>query len=143
MKWAALLFVISILTSVILLNPHVRAQTREYFFNKNKTILSQLEFESSKKNYKIIKAQTPMGLSVELYRIHNNEILLLDRQHLTDKKDAHYKFGQNKYNLFLKDINQDGNDEIILPTLDKNLKARLNIFVFDPEQEKLLKISQH
>ncbi len=143
MKWAGFLFLFSIIISGLLLNPTIRKQTRNYFFNKNKEVLSQLELSRANKSYKLVKSLSPKGLTIDLYRVNNDEIMLLDHHTLTDKKDAYYKFGQQRHNLFLKDINEDGAAEIILPSLDKNMKARLNIFSFDSENEKLIKVSQH
>ena len=68
----------------------------------------------------------------------------MDAEQLTDKSDAFYKFDENgQHNLFLKDLSGNGEAEIILPSLDKNMKARLNVFSFDPENEELIKLSQH
>ena len=143
MKYGIILFVISLLVSVILLNPKIKARTMALMLNTQKEVLSQLEMERDGIRYKVIKVHNIRGLALEIYKLENNETMLLDSHQLTDKKDAFYKFGKAKHNLFLKDINDDGITEIILPSLDKNMKARLNVFTFDSINEKLQKITQH
>ncbi len=143
MKYAVILFVVSILLSLVLLNPAVKQKTMSLFLDTQKQVLSQLEMQSQGRTYKIVKVQNLNGLAVELYKIEEGELIFLDSKELTDKKDAFYKFGDKKHNLFLKDINSDGMPEVILPSLDKNMKARLNVYSFDSVNETLEKQSQH
>ncbi len=143
MKFAIILFFVSILLSIVLLNPSVKSKTMAWLLTTQKQVLSQLEMRVEDKTYKVVKVQNLLGLAVELYKIEGDEMTFLDSQQLTDKKDAFYKFDEVKHNLFLKDINADGTPEIILPSLDKNMKARLNIFSFDPINEVLRKQSKH
>ena len=143
MKLGIGLFIASILISVVLLNPKIKKMTMGLFLNTQKQVLSQLEMKHQGTTYKILKVENLKGLAVEIYKIDESGGMLLDTQQLTDKKDAFYKFGDRKHNLFLKDINEDGQTEIILPTLDKNMKARLNVFHFDSENERLVKVTKH
>lgn len=138
-----ILFFISLVVSVTVLSPKLREPIQKFLVSQNKEILSQLETTRGDKVYKVIKARTPRGLLVELFRMDGDQAIFLDSSNLTDKKDAYYRFNEDRYNLFLKDINGDGFPEIILPSLDKNMKARLNIFSLDTDTEKLLKITQH
>lgn len=143
MKLGFTLFITSLMLSVVLLNPKVKSMTMSLFLNTHKKILSQLEIQNHGQKYKIIKVENVKGLAIEVYKINDDGIILLDFHQLSDKKDAFYRFDKEKHNLFLKDINDDGQTEIILPSLDKNMKARLNIFHFDFENEKLVKVTKH
>ncbi len=143
MKLGLVLFIASIGISFVLLSPSVKQKTIELMLDPDKKVLSQVEMEHNGTRYKIVKVQKLRGLGVELYKFINDELVFLDSQNLTDKKDAFYKFDEGKHNLFLKDLNQDGNVEIILPSLDKNMKARLNVFHFNQLEERLVKISKH
>jgi hypothetical protein len=129
--------------SAILLNPNVKSRTMAWMLGTQKEILSQLEVNHEGRNYKIVKIQNTKGLAVELYRVQDEEMTFLDSQQLTDKKDAFYNFGDGKYNLFMQDINEDGVADIILPSLDKNMRARLNVYSIDWVNEALRKQSQH
>lgn len=116
--------------------------TVRLFVAHHREVLSQLDLEAEGRRYKLIKVMDSGGLFVEIYRYTDEGTLLVDSKSIPDKKDAYYRFDGNKHNLFLKDINNDGSAEIILPSLDKNMKARLNIFSFDPHSEKLQKITE-
>ena len=141
MKLALFLFALSLLVSFTFLTPSVRKSMKNLLIGSDKQVLSQVEMEHQGNQYKIIKVQKPGSLAVELYKKMGEEFLFLDSHLLRDKTDAFYKFQEARYNLFLKDLNGDGQVEIILPSLDQNMAARLNIFHFDPIQEKLVKLS--
>lgn len=143
MKYGISLFVLSIVISFVLLNPAVKTKTMGLFLDTQREVLSKMDFQQQGTTYQVAKIQNKQGLAVELYKTDGQELVFLDRQQLTDKKDAYYKFDETKHNLFLKDINEDGLPEIILPSIDKNMKARLNVFSFDPTNETLKKVSAH
>ena len=143
MKLGLLLFFLSLILSFVLLNPWVRQQTSLVFNGDERVVLSQLDFKRDQADYKLVKLSTARGLVIEIYRKESGSSLKLDSQQLADKKDAFYKFETRKLNLFLKDINGDGVDEVIVPSLDRNLRARMNVFSFDPVLEKLQKVTQH
>lgn len=143
MKYGISLFVLSIVISFVLLNPVVKSKTMSLFLDTQREVLSKMDFQQQGTTYQVAKIQNKQGLAVELYKTDGQELVFLDRQQLTDKKDAYYKFDETKHNLFLKDINEDGLPEIILPSIDKNMKARLNVFSFDPTNETLKKVSAH
>jgi len=144
MKLGSGLFFLSLLISFIILNPSIRKNTARFFLDSQREILSHLEFERNQNLYKVVKVKNLRGLSLEIYKKIDESFVLMDAEQLTDKSDAFYKFDENgQHNLFLKDLSGNGEAEIILPSLDKNMKARLNVFSFDPENEELIKLSQH
>lgn len=141
MKLGIILFTVSLILSVILLNPKIKEKTLALFVISHRDVLSQMDMEMEGRKYKIIKLIDGGGIFVEVYKYTDEGTLLVDSKPIPDKKDAFFKFDDNKHNLFLKDINDDGIAEIILPSLDKNMKARLNIFSFDSYTEKLSKVT--
>lgn len=143
MKLGLILFCISLLVSGLVLNPKIKAVIFSVFGEGNREILSQLSLDHAGQSYKVLKVKNSGGLAVELYRSDDKETVFLDRKQLTDKKDASYRFDDESHNLFLKDINQDGVAEVILPSVDKNMKARLNVYSIDFENEVLQKQTQH
>jgi hypothetical protein len=143
MKYAVVLFVISIVASVFILNPRVKKLSMDLLLNTSKEVLSQMEVDLAGTSYKIVKVQNVKGLAVELYKLDEGVLTFLDSKQMTDKKDAFYKFDDEKHNLFLKDVNGDGVADIILPSIDKNMKARLNIYSIDTVNEVLQKQTTH
>ncbi len=143
MKLGFTLFFISIVISFILLNSKVQSKFIHLFFGTGRSVLAQMEMDMEGQKYKVIKVSNTQGLAIEIYRNTDEGPFFIDSKTLTDKKDGFYKFNNKKYNLFLKDINGDGRNEIVTPTVDKNMKGRLNIFFFDPETEQLNKMTKH
>lgn len=140
---ALILFLISVLVSFALVNPKVKKWTQSLLIDTDRRVLSQLDTSIDKMNVKILKIKEMKGLFLEIYKKTDASPQLLDRVMLTDKKDAFYSFENKKLNLFLKDINEDKIPEILVPTIDKNMTAHLNIFSFSSVTEKLEKISEH
>ena len=94
--------------------------------------------------YKILKLKDVKGLALEVYKLTEEGLYeLADREELTDTKDAYYVFNDKKLNLFLKDLDDDKFPEIVLPSIDKNMAARLNVYSFDIYTGKLNKESRH
>lgn len=145
MKLAIILFISSLAFSFFLVNPNTKELTQGLLLNSERKILSQLTLEDENHSYKILKVKELKGLSVEVYRYNSEDgsFNLVDSDTLTDTKDAFYVFNNQKLNLFLKDINDDQFPEIVLPTFDKNMTARLTIYSFDIETGKLSKVSVH
>ena len=143
MKFGLTLFLISILISIVILSPKVQTRMTKLFFKKERNILAQMTMELENHRYKVIKVFSPRGIFIEVYKQTNEGPFFLDSQILTDKRDGFYKFKDGKYNLFLKDIDGDGENEIVAPSVDKNMSGRLNVFSFDIRTEKLKKMSRH
>ena len=143
MKLGLVLFLISIATSLILLDEKIQLKLTDFLFGTERSVLAQMEMDMDGQKYKVIKVSSIQGLAVEVYRYTDEGPFFIDSQFLTDKKDGFYKFENKKYNLFLKDINGDGRNEIVTPTVDKNMKGRLNVFFFDPDTEQLKKMTKH
>jgi len=143
MKFGIILFVLSVAISIVLLNPSVKSKTMSWLLSTDKKVLSKMEMKVNGTVYKVVKIKNLRGLAVELYKLEDQELIFLDTKQLTDKKDAFYKFDDGKYNLFLKDINEDGVEDIILPSLDKNMKARLNVYSLDVTNEVLTRQTSH
>ncbi|MCB0377182.1 MAG: hypothetical protein KDD33_01690 [Bdellovibrionales bacterium] len=144
LKWALGLFALSILVSFLIIHPRIRQWARDNFLDKERKILSQLETAYGDTQVKILKISNWQGMFLEVYQLSSEgNFDLLDRAQLTDSKDAFYNFKDKKLNLFLKDVNEDGVAEILLPSMDKNMKPHINIYSFDLSSGKLNKISSH
>ena len=117
---------------------------QHYFLQTDRKVLSQVTMTKGEIVYKILKVQDLKGLSVEIYQKDtNDQFKLVDSDVLTDRKDAYYVFNKQKLNLFLKDIDNDNFPEIVLPSIDKNMSARLNIYSFNTYTGQLKKVSKH
>lgn len=98
---------------------------------------------------KIIKLRTHEGIFIEVYggpQLHH--LSLIDRFLLPDKKDGYFhvqthlrfesRLHKEASNLALKDLNGDHVLEIIAPTFDNQLNARLNIYSYNKKAQKFV-----
>lgn len=144
MKLAAALFIFSLLFSFFVISPSIKSITHKYFLQTERKILSQMTVDRAGSTYKILKLKDVKGLALEVYKLTEEGLYeLADREELTDTKDAYYVFNDKKLNLFLKDLDDDKFPEIVLPSIDKNMAARLNVYSFDIYTGKLNKESRH
>lgn len=141
MKFSLATFALSLMISVLLLLEPVRSRVQQIFNRSQREVLSSLEFKRGDQSYRIIKIKTGQGLALEVYKRLEEGDLLLDVANLADKRDASFKFAGKSANLFMQDISGDGIPDIISPSLDKNLKARLNVFLWNEQDEKLEKLT--
>lgn len=83
---------------------------------------------------------------IDIYKIkENNEIVvkfyysqtgeLFQTFSLQDSWDGYYQVKGRNTNLFLNDVDNDSTLEVLAPTFDQNLSARLHILKFDAESK--------
>ena len=144
LKRTIFLFVTSLGISLLLFVPSLRSYLVNSFSPTSTEVLSVLEMSVNERKVKILKVRRKGKLFVEIYGVpENSNPVLIDRETLTDIKDAHYKFGEGRSNLFLQDVDGEGLPEVIAPTYDKNMQAHLNIFKLEEATAFLTKISKH
>ena len=117
----------------------------DFIFSGDREVLSLIKTNFYEKHYKIVKIRAAKNLYLEIYEWKGHEGIfdLVDRVRLTDSKDAYYKLEEKQTNLFLKDMDNDNFPEIITPSYDKNMIAHLNVFSYDVDNKKLIKLSKH
>ena len=139
------LFLGSLGASFLLFHPMVREASFGFIFSGDREVLSLIKTNFYQGHYKIVKVRAAKNLFLEIYEWKGREGIfdLVDRVRLTDSKDAFYKIDDKKTNLFLKDMDNDSFPEIITPSYDKNMIAHLNVFSYDVDNKKLIKLSDH
>jgi len=138
------LFFASIGMSILLFQPAVREMTTEWVYSTDRKILSIVKTEISEEPIHFLKVRVANVIYLEVYRPGMDRAQeLLARAELTDSKDAFYKLPSGESNLFLQDVDGDGNPEVVAPSYDKNMIAHLNIYQFDLSSKELRKLSNH
>ncbi len=130
------------LSMIMVLHPDVRTAVKGRIKPEDRSVLSvaMAQFETGIP-YRIVKVRTSEGIQLELYRSpQDSRVNLIDRVDLLFHKDAHFNFSGGTTNLAVDDINGDGQPEIIVPTLDKQLVAHLAVFQFDLTSKKLKRL---
>ena len=107
-------------------------------FNSNteeRKILAKAFAEYNGKAFVVFKIKTNVGIELEIYEkdLANNNQHFRQRFPLNDDVEAYLMVNDNSMNLGLIDVNNDGQMDIIAPTVDKNGNSRLNVFQFNSD----------
>ncbi len=126
---------------IIPLHPGLRTIIKNTFNSEHREVLSiiQSDLTHSKNISYILKIRTHEGLLIEIYGDNNSKQTpsLLDRIFLEDHRDGYFNFNGESTNLAIEDINGDNRMEVIVPSFNKNFMAKLNIYQFNPDIQKL------
>jgi hypothetical protein len=82
------------------------------------------------------------GVTIDIYKIKEDSKIVVKFYHsetgelfqtfsLQDSWDGYYQVNGRNSNLFLNDVDNDETMEVLAPTFDHNLSARLHILKFD------------
>jgi hypothetical protein len=114
--------------------------TKQYFESfsayQKRRILGTIrgELDDSGETTLFVKVQVGRQIFLEAYRSHPRDSVMeyLNKVVLPEKRDAYFHVNGQATNIALIDVNADGKLEILVPTLDESLFARLRVFEFDP-----------
>lgn len=82
----------------------------------------------------VVKIKTRQEISIEIFekKSEQDSYQLKRKIDLPDIQDAYFNLYGEATNLALTDVDSDGVQEIIAPTLDQDLSPRLNVIKYDP-----------
>ncbi|MBC7370741.1 MAG: hypothetical protein H7326_04195 [Bdellovibrionaceae bacterium] len=131
-----ILAVVAIFVTVLAVVPSYRQELRNYFGPEHRTILAKISGDLTGRGMRVtvLKIQTRENLVLEIYSEENPETsTIMAKIPLPEKRDAYFSLKGNATNLGLADIDDDGTLEILVPTFDEQMVARLNIYKFNVE----------
>lgn len=98
-------------------------------------ILAKIFTQINEKKYVIFKIRTDEGVLVEIYEKDNQTYFQKLKQKFIfpGDKNAFLMINENSVMLALSDIDKNGINEIIIPTVDQYGISRLNIFKYDQD----------
>lgn len=107
---------------------------------EERKILAKAFAQYQEKMFVIFKIKTNSGIEIEIYLKdqNTNNQNFKQRFPLNDDAEAYLMVNQNSMNLGLVDINNDGQMDIIAPTVDKNGNSRLNVFQYNSELDSFV-----
>ena len=85
---------------------------------------------------KVVKIKTAEGIVLEFYsNAENGTRHLITRSIIPNTRDGFFDHRGQAVQLAVVDLDGDGKMELLSPTFDANMLARLNPYYYSPEQE--------
>ena len=117
--------------------PEVRTKINSVFKSQQRTVLAKITgyFLPEQIQFLILKVKEGSGLQIEIYEIDSASSVQKFKQKfdLSEDVDSYVTIDKNSTNLALQDVDQDGNLDIIAPSVDRNGNLRLNTFRFNSD----------
>jgi hypothetical protein len=129
------LVIVALLVTMVAITPSLRQQVRDFFTPEHRTILAKVNGDLTGDGLKVmvLKIRTRESLVLEIYRDEMEGMSLMAKITLPEKRDAYFLLKGNATNLGLADVDSDGVLEILAPTFDDQMVARLNIYKYNPQ----------
>jgi len=127
---------VALVVTTIAITPRLRQGVRDFFVPDQRRLLAKISGDLTGQglHVTVLKIQLKDRIVVEIYEEENSETTdLMARLMLPEKRDAYFELKGNATNLGLADVDGDGTLEVMAPTFDEQMMARLNIFKFNPQ----------
>jgi hypothetical protein len=128
----------------VVLHPDLRKGVRSQVMTEERLILSSVIGKILKNDhqpFKVLKVKKGNQIFLEIYSLlRDGRSPIIGKLLLEDVKDGFFNFSGEATNLVLKDVDGDENMEILAPTFDGNLAAKLNVFKFNQETGQFFKM---
>lgn len=139
-KWVFVLFVLAFLQVISwnLLFSYKREQIHSYWNPSQDRLLSTVVGDISGQGdyFKVLKFKTREGVRVEFLKYHSNGMKELVREaNLPGPYNGFFEYRGHSVQLAMGDVDGDGLMEVMAPTFDQGLKARLNVYYYHRDQE--------
>lgn len=127
----------ALLVTTVAVTPRWRQNVRDLLLPEQRQILAKISGDLTGQglHVTILKIQTREHIVLEVYNVENPEAdaSLMTRLVLPEKRDGYFELKGNATNLGLVDVNGNGTLEIVAPTFDEQMVARLNIYEFNTD----------
>lgn len=129
------LFLSGLVASALVLSPTYRNRIL-HFMDSDDTrhVLATLTLKTDDSQFKIVKIRKNKHILIEVYTVKDTEqFTLLSTFEIPYSRDVFYDLKTSMSNMFATNIDDDTVDEVIVPVMDENLVAHLNVIKFDPK----------
>lgn len=138
------LSVVAIAAIIVAVIPSLRSTIRDRLVSDERLILAKVSgpLYSNGPIMTAIKIKKGNDLILEIYS-HSTEDsseIQIARFKLEDSRDGYVTSGQNSTNLAFIDVDKDSVFEVVAPTFDSNMVARLNVYKYNEESKSFDKI---
>jgi hypothetical protein len=95
-------------------------------------ILGKLVVSYESFTFLVFKVATESGIELEIFsRDGEGQQKLLQKYAFPDDKEAYLMMNENAENLAWVDVDKDGRNDVVFPTVDRNGYSRLNVLRYD------------
>ena len=139
-SWTVLIFVFAVLnigSAVILFSP-AREWVQARFTSKGQEMLSVVygDLMHNGSSVKVVKFKTITGIVLEFYsESQNGARYLVSRVEIPNATDGFFDHRGQAVQLAVVDLDGDGKMELLSPTFDEQMLARLNPYHYSSEAE--------
>ncbi len=138
-KSIAIFIVLAILFAGLTLIPSIRLKLQDLLNTQHRVVLAKISgyFSAEQNQFLILKVKDATGLQIEIYDQSTQASSQVFKQKfdLSEDSDSYVTLDKNSTNLALQDVDQDGNLDIVAPSVDRNGNLRLNTFRFNSENK--------
>lgn len=130
-----LLFVLCCVLSYLVTNPYTRNALLAFRQSDARTVLATIDYHVDDQQYKIVKLGVGQDIYVEIYRLATDtgRSTIASVFTLPYSRDTFFSTENSMSNLFLSNLDDDENHEIIVPILDENLVSHLTVIKYDKD----------
>lgn len=136
---------VTLTLTLVAIVPSWREKMRRTVQPNTREILAAIEgdLHGNERPVRVYKVRTPEGLYLEIYEIMEGGYSgnALESLKLPDKKEGYFTFMNRTTNLAISDVDSDGTMELIAPSFDDNLIARLNVYRYNKSTQKMERIT--
>lgn len=140
LRWTVLSVLLLLAAAMVaaVLTPSLRVRVQGHLSGSGREIMATAEGDllNDGTNVKVIKYRSPEGLFIEVVKIMGANSMMIERIALPDKHDGLFNYQGHVTRLAIADIDQDGTQELLVPTFDQQLVPHLNVFRYNPEIQR-------
>lgn len=138
------LVMLSLFGITVAVLPEWRSQAKALFTSSERKIIAKTEGALTPQgpHVTVLKIEEAAQLFLEIYDNSNpEEVHLMSRIRLDEKRDAHFTYQGNATNLAMGDMDSDGTMEIFCPVFDDQMVARLHIYKYNRDTQSFDRIN--
>lgn len=126
------LFAACCVLSFLVTVPQARNALQQLQQSDRRVVLATLNYFANDVHYRVVKLRVANDIFVEIYKLKSeNYQELLNKFSIPYSRDAHFASDTTLSNLFQTNLDEDLENEIIVPVLDENLVSHFTIIKYD------------
>ena len=140
-SWFLFVFAILNISTIIILFSPARGWIQSRIIPQGQKILSVVhgDLMNDSSSIKVVKFQTITGIVLEFYSdIQQGSRYLISRVEIPNAQDGFFDHRGQAVQLAIVDLDGDGKMELLSPTFNEMMFARLNPYYYSPEQKSFI-----